>query len=303
VIPEGVLEIGAYAFGGCQKLENVSLPNSLMNVGEQAFNELPRYAFKEYQDGLYLGNAENEYLLYCTNKKSNSGFLKNIDIHPDTMILANNLVMMSQIRELTIPSNLKTIGKYNFNEYSGLKTITINGDNPYLTLVDGVLYNKDVTELLLFPNGSENDKWIIPETVKKISEDVQFVKKTRDIYYQGTIEEWCKFNFEDSKNNPMYAGKFYMKDSKGEYVSITELTIPNGITFIGNYQFYGLTDLTGAPEEVEMDFKLWGCKNLDSLKGAPKKVGGEFACAGCKGGFTIADMKAVTKASQYSTIV
>ena len=39
------------------------------------------------------------------------------------------------------------------------------------------------------------------------------------------------------------------------------------------------------------------------LKGAPKKVGIEFAYAGCKGEFTIADMKAVTKASQYSTIV
>ena len=63
-----------------------------------------------------------------------------------------------------------------------------------------------------------------------------------------------------------------------------------------------LTDLTGAPEEVEMDFKIWGCRNLDSLKGAPKKIGGAFECSGCKGGFTIADMKAVTKASEYSTV-
>ena len=65
----------------------------------------------------------------------------------------------------------------------------------------------------------------------------------------------------------------------------------------------GLTDLTGAPEEVEMDFKIWGCRNLDSLKGAPKKVGGTFECSGCKGGFTIADMKAVTQASEYSTVI
>ena len=33
---------------------------------------------------------------------------------------------------------------------------------------------------------------------------------------------------------------------------------------------YGLTDLTDAPEEVELDFKLWGCGNLGSLKGAPR---------------------------------
>ena len=65
---------------------------------------------------------------------------------------------------------------------------------------------------------------------------------------------------------------------------------------------YSLTDLTGAPEEVEMDFKLWSCRNLDSLKGAPKKVGGTFECSGCKGGFTIDDMKKVTDAGRYETI-
>lgn len=66
---------------------------------------------------------------------------------------------------------------------------------------------------------------------------------------------------------------------------------------------HGLNDLTGAPEEIELDFKIWGCDNLKSLKGAPKKVGGTFACAEHSGGFTIADMKAVTKAPEYSTVV
>ena len=100
------------------------------------------------------------------------------------------------------------------------------------------------------------------------------------------------------------------KTGFGSGIHITECSnlktlkgLPKKVHHLHIAYCYELTDLTGASEEVEADFKLWGCKNLDSLKGAPKKVGGEFACSGCKGGFTIADMKAVTKASQYSTIV
>lgn len=63
-----------------------------------------------------------------------------------------------------------------------------------------------------------------------------------------------------------------------------------------------LTDLTGAPKEVEMDFRLYKCRNLDSLKGAPKKVGGVFCCEQLKRHFTEEEMKKVTDAGQYETI-
>ena len=79
--------------------------------------------------------------------------------------------------------------------------------------------------------------------------------------------------------------------------------LPKKIHHLHIMYCHDLKDLTGAPEEVELDFKIRGCNNLASLKGAPKKVGGEFACAWCKGGFSIDDMKAVTKASKYNIVV
>lgn len=63
-----------------------------------------------------------------------------------------------------------------------------------------------------------------------------------------------------------------------------------------------LIDLTGAPNEVELDFKLYQCRNLDSLKGAPKKVGGVFCCEKLKRPFTEEEMKKVTDAGLYKTI-
>lgn len=63
----------------------------------------------------------------------------------------------------------------------------------------------------------------------------------------------------------------------------------------------GLTDLTGSPKEVELDFKIYQCQNLKSLQGAPKKVGGKFVCEKCNN-FTVEDMKKVTDAGEYKTI-
>lgn len=68
------------------------------------------------------------------------------------------------------------------------------------------------------------------------------------------------------------------------------------------YYCNGLTDLTGAPKEVERDFRLYQCRNLDSLKGAPKKVGGMFCCEKLKRLFTEEEMKKVTDAGEYKTI-
>lgn len=65
---------------------------------------------------------------------------------------------------------------------------------------------------------------------------------------------------------------------------------------------YSLTDLTGAPKEVEIDFRLYQCRNLDSLKGAPKKVGGTFCCEKLKRPFTEEEMKKATDAGLYETI-
>ena len=75
------------------------------------------------------------------------------------------------ITSITIPKNLNGIDGAHFNSQS-LMEYRVHPENQYYTAVDGVLYSKDMTELVAFPvgryaNGGEND-FIIPESVNKI---------------------------------------------------------------------------------------------------------------------------------------
>lgn len=243
-IPEGIIEIGSSAFANCEKLTKVRLPNSLLSIYNDSFYGVKHFIYKEYNSNLYLGNEDNEYLV-CYKYTQRSGFNSfSIDFHPKTQILANHILEYNpMLRQLNLPSTLKVIGKGNFNNVGMLETIDLE-DNPYLTLVDGVLYNKDVTKLLLFPSALKNKKWMVPETLKEISENVNFGGSGVKVYFPGTIEEWCKFNFRYNKNNPLISGTLNMKNPKGEYDVVTEMVIPNTVTYIGNYQFYGLSNLT-----------------------------------------------------------
>lgn len=56
-----------------------------------------------------------------------------------------------------------------FPYFTSLKKITVSKDNPNYISIDGVLYNKDVTKLVIFPNTIKN--YTIPESVTSISKD------------------------------------------------------------------------------------------------------------------------------------
>ena len=91
----------------------------------------------------------------------------------------------------------------------------------------------------------------IPDSITKIGGNVfYYCNLLKDVYYEGTIEDWCKINFEDtdyyiSWSNPMYyASHFYIKNNNNEYEEVTEIVIPDTITSIGNYQFCGFNNVT-----------------------------------------------------------
>lgn len=65
-----------------------------------------------------------------------------------------------------------------------------------------------------------------------------------NVYYNGTMEDWCNITFSNYSSNPMaYAQHFYMLDSNKEYQEVTEIVIPNTITKIGDYQFSGFKNI------------------------------------------------------------
>lgn len=74
----------------------------------------------------------------------------------------------SILKTIEIPASVTTIGSGVFVRCTELTSITVADGNQHFTAEDGILYNKDKTELLICPQGISGDV-TIPNSVTKIS--------------------------------------------------------------------------------------------------------------------------------------
>ena len=70
-LSESITSVGSYAFYNCKNLKSIKLPNSLSDVGDYAFTGCNNLLFNEYDNGLYIGNEENPYMILIKAKNNN----------------------------------------------------------------------------------------------------------------------------------------------------------------------------------------------------------------------------------------
>lgn len=71
---------------------------------------------------------------------------------------------------ITIPASISDIsGQYYWQvSMRQLKTINVDENNRYFSSADGVIFNKDKTELIAYPPQKQDKEYIVPDSVKKI---------------------------------------------------------------------------------------------------------------------------------------
>lgn len=74
----------------------------------------------------------------------------------------------SEITYIKLPASLNVIGNNALNECDSLTRIDVADDNPFFCSVDGVVYNKEKTQLKIFPAGRSGD-FLIPKNVTSIA--------------------------------------------------------------------------------------------------------------------------------------
>jgi hypothetical protein len=120
-IENGIPAIGeGGAFGWCSSLTNVTLGNGLTNLGDYTF-------------------------IFCTS-------LKSITIPDSVFRLGDNaLLNCSGLTNVTVGSGITNLSAYNFVGCTGLTSINVSPANIPYTSVDGVVFNKAQTLLLVYP--------------------------------------------------------------------------------------------------------------------------------------------------------
>lgn len=72
------------------------------------------------------------------------------------------------ITEIQLPSSLQTIESLAFKDCRYLQRIDIDGDNQYFSSVEGVLYDKDITQLLIYPMGKPEIEYALAQSACSI---------------------------------------------------------------------------------------------------------------------------------------
>lgn len=279
-IPDGVTTIGDHAFQDCYALEHVLFPDTIETIGFGAFRrcrnlkelslptslrEIQHFAFGE------CGAVTSKFLPEGVRRLGH-GFVENIPLS-----------------EIYIPSSVKRIHPIAFRGCDKLSKIIVASDNPYFNSCDGVLYNKDMTELITVPCKTDIKDFKLPDTVLSVSEHAfKGCTGIESIVLNDAIESFPVSIFCDDLENlsdisvgtecKLYQikdGTLISKDGK-ELIKVPRMTkmkeyvIPNNIEKIHDNAFKGCSSLQSItiPESVvsigQEVFK--GCKGLTTLK-------------------------------------
>ena len=147
---KAVTEIAALGFGDDSVantiLKEITLPDSITNIGKRAF-------------------------YYCRN-------LTSITI-PDSVTSIGDQAFSdcSSLTSVTIPNSVTNIGTQAFDYCVNLTCISVDADNEYFSSLDGNLYDKNQTTLILHAAGKADTHFEIPNTVTSISDHACNVSK------------------------------------------------------------------------------------------------------------------------------
>lgn len=293
-IPEGVTNIGDNAFWGCKGLRSVKIPESVASIGEYAF---------AFCGGLTSVNIpKNVTKISCHAFSACSSLssvqlpvgVTDIDFYAFSSCVSLTSVTIPEgvtrigyyafhhccsLKSVTIPSSVTSIENFSFAWCESLADITVHEDNAeYSSDERGVLFNKDKSELILYPSGKSDASYTIPSSV--------------------TVIRWLAFESCKSLaailvdgDNSVYSnderGVLFNKD-KSELIlypignTAASYAIPSGVVRIGNASFIDCINLTSLtiPEGVTDigEYSFYDCKNLASVA-IPSSVTSIGECA------------------------
>lgn len=248
-IPESVRVIGGSAFDNCKSLESIVLPKSVEKIGNYAFAYDENLV--EIQMPANLKSIGNYAFTGCKS-------LKRIDIPEGVTTLGGNVFNYCRsLEEVTLPSTLSDIVGNPFSSCNSLKEYKVAEGNEFFTVTDGILFSKDMTELIACPTSKALGDYIVPSTVKRISSYAFYSCYGLTGVKMTGVEEIGGAAFHDCSNLASidFGDKLKFLGDKAFYScdSLTDVVLPASLEHVEACNF----DFSGSLKTVSVDEALW----------------------------------------------
>lgn len=267
-IPNSVITIGNYAFSGCAKLTNVTIGNNVTSIGIESFsgcydltdvtipNSVTKIEFGAFRDCYDLTNITipsnvtvigDSAFSWCTGLttvtinngvKSIGNYAFSHCINLTNIIIPNSVTSIGKsafsdccnnLVNITIPDSVTYIGEDAFRGCNILKSINVDENNKsYSNDSYGVLFNKNKTQLIRYPQGNTRTTYEIPSSVTNIDYAA--------FYGSWYLTEISISNSVTSIGNDTFLGCSRLKS----------ITIPSSVKTIGWRAFYSCDSLASV---------------------------------------------------------
>jgi len=193
-IPDNITSIKDNTFLRCSSLSNITIPENVVSIGNDAFHECKRLMSITIPNSV---TSIGEDAFYCCQ-----GLLS-----------------------IKIPKNVRSIGRDPFWADRNLEKISVDESNTSYKSIDGVLYSKDGTEIIKYPEGKSGENYTIADGVKNIgSNTFCYAFALKNITIPNSVTSINKYGFFDC-------------------TSLKSVTIPDSVTNFGDYAFASCSNL------------------------------------------------------------
>ena len=199
-----------------------------------------------------------------------------------------------KLSSITIPASVENIGSYFIVFCPSMTSIVVDENNKVYSSVDGVLFNREKTTIVYFPEGRQGD-YIIPASVETIGEWAFYCSNLNSVTLSDntkTINNWAIAYCQNLKNITIPASveiigeNVFANDGlisvtilgntlkKIGYcafyycLNLTSINIPNSVTHIAD-AFIGCSALTSINIPTSLEIIDWntftGCSSLTEV--------------------------------------
>ena len=240
------VNLGSSIFEGCSSLKRFNVSNSNQNYSSDELGCLlnkegntlicypsgkqnksftvPEYITKITREAFYKADNLEELIIpeTVTNTEKNCVVAcENLEIVKVNEAAGHSVdgfvYECPNIKTWIFGADVETINEY--DEFYKAENLIVDADNPYYSSIDGVLFNKNGTELIRYPGNNSRSSYTVPDSTTVIGKEAFYLSKyLKNIYLPNGLQR-------------IESLAFFL-------CPISSITLPSSVVEVESFSFY-----------------------------------------------------------------